>query len=83
MLFVGDNLYADVHGAQRCGMRAVHFLPAVRGSAVAPEIAHGLEIVPDATVRTLQDVLGIVATMELSGQRPEVSGKGSRDRAPH
>jgi len=26
-LFVGDNLYVDVHGAQRAGMRAVHFIP--------------------------------------------------------
>jgi putative hydrolase of the HAD superfamily len=63
MMFVGDNLYADVHGAQRCGMRAVHFVPAVRGSAVAPEIDHGLEIVPDATVFALPDVLAVIATI--------------------
>ena len=36
MVFVGDNLYADVHGAQRCGMAAVHFIPPKRGTAVAP-----------------------------------------------
>jgi putative hydrolase of the HAD superfamily len=60
MMFVGDNLYADVHGAQRCGMRAVHFIPKVRGTAVAPDIAHGLEIVPDATVRDLRDIVGLV-----------------------
>jgi len=34
MLFVGDNLYVDVHGAQSAGMRAVHFVPRVRGTAV-------------------------------------------------
>jgi len=60
MMFVGDNLYADVHGAQRCGMRAVHFIPKVRGTAVAPDIAHGLEIVPDATVSDLRDIVGLV-----------------------
>ena len=60
MMFVGDNLYADVHGAQRCGMRAVHFVPAVRGSAVAPDIEHGLEIVPDATVTDLRAIVPLV-----------------------
>jgi putative hydrolase of the HAD superfamily len=60
MMFVGDNLYADVHGAQRCGMRAVHFVPAVRGSAVAAEIDHGLEIVADATVTDLRAILALV-----------------------
>jgi putative hydrolase of the HAD superfamily len=56
MLFVGDNLYADVHGAQRCGMRAVHFDPPVRGTAVAPPFQHDLTIVPDATIRDLRDL---------------------------
>jgi putative hydrolase of the HAD superfamily len=60
-LFVGDNLYVDVHGAQRCGMRAVHFVPSVRGTAVAPHVEHGLEIVPDATIRDLRELLGIDA----------------------
>src|SRR6185369_9223118 len=27
MMFVGDNLYVDVHGAQSRGMRGVHFKP--------------------------------------------------------
>ena len=58
-LFVGDNLYVDVHGAQRCGMRAVHFVPAERGTAVAPHVEHGLEIVPDATIGDLRELLGI------------------------
>jgi putative hydrolase of the HAD superfamily len=60
MMFVGDNLYADVHGAQRCGMRAVHFIPALRGSAVAPHVDHGLEIVPDATVTSLRAIMSLV-----------------------
>ena len=67
MMFVGDNLYADVHGAQRCGMRGVLFIPKVRGTAVAPDIAHGLEIVPDATVTDISDVLRVVETMNDEG----------------
>jgi HAD superfamily hydrolase (TIGR01509 family) len=61
-MFVGDNLYVDVHGAQRCGMRAVHFIPPVRGTAVAPHVEHGLEIVPDATIYDLRELLGTLAS---------------------
>lgn len=60
MVFVGDNLYVDVHGAQRCGMTGVHFVPPVRGEAIAPHIEHGLEITPDATVTSLREVLDLV-----------------------
>jgi putative hydrolase of the HAD superfamily len=60
MMFVGDNLYVDVHGAQRCGMRGVHFVPPVRGTAIAPPVDHGLEIVPDARVTDLRDLLHVV-----------------------
>jgi putative hydrolase of the HAD superfamily len=63
MVFVGDNLYADVHGAKRCGMRAVHFDPPVRGTAVAPHIEHGLEIVADARVTSLGDLVPIIERM--------------------
>lgn len=56
LVFVGDNLYVDVHGAQRCGMRAVHFDPPVRGTAVAPPVEHDLTIVPDATIRDLREL---------------------------
>ncbi|HEX8411389.1 MAG TPA: HAD family hydrolase [Thermoanaerobaculia bacterium] len=56
LLFVGDNLYVDVHGAQRCGMRAIHFDPPVRGTAVAPPVEHGLAIVPDARVTSLREL---------------------------
>jgi putative hydrolase of the HAD superfamily len=60
MLFVGDNLYVDVYGAQRSGMKAVHFQPPVRGTAVAPAVEHTLEIVPDATVQSLRELLAVI-----------------------
>ena len=60
MMFVGDNPYVDVHGAQRCGMRGVHFDPPTRGTAVAPAVEHGLEIVPDARVTRLADLLTVL-----------------------
>jgi FMN phosphatase YigB (HAD superfamily) len=46
----------DVHGAQRCGMRAVHFDPPVRGTAVAPPFEHELTIIPDAVIRDLREL---------------------------
>ncbi len=67
ILFVGDNLYVDVHGAQRCGMRAVHFDPPQRGTAVAPPVEHGLEIAPDARVVRLADLLLVVERMKAEG----------------
>ncbi|HYK02724.1 MAG TPA: HAD family hydrolase [Thermoanaerobaculia bacterium] len=63
LVFVGDNLYVDVHGAQRCGMRAVHFEPPVRGTAVAPPFDHGLEIVADARVTSLRELIGVVEVL--------------------
>ena len=57
MMFVGDNLYVDVHGAQRLGITGVHFDPPTRGTAIAPPFEHGLEIVPDATIRDLRELL--------------------------
>jgi putative hydrolase of the HAD superfamily len=61
MMFVGDNLYVDVHGAQRCGMTAVHFVPPQRGTAIAPPVDHGLEIVPDATITDLRELEDVIA----------------------
>ena len=58
--FVGDNPYADVHGAQSCGMKAVLFVPAERGTAVAPHVDHGLHIVPDATVHDLRELVKLI-----------------------
>ncbi|MFP5245051.1 MAG: HAD family hydrolase [Thermoanaerobaculia bacterium] len=63
LVFVGDNLYVDVHGAQKTGMRGIHFEPPVRGTAVAPHIDHGLEIVPDARVTFLPDILEVIGAM--------------------
>jgi len=60
MMFVGDNLYVDVHGAQRLGMTAVHFDPPTRGTAIAPPVDHGLDIVPHATIRDLRELLDVV-----------------------
>lgn len=56
IVFVGDNLYVDVHGAQSCGMRAIHFDPPLRGTAVAPAVDHQLVIQPDATISDLHDL---------------------------
>jgi len=64
MVFVGDNLYADVHGAQSCGMRAVHFDPPNRGTAVAPHVEHGLEIVADARVTTLEELVRVIESFD-------------------
>ncbi len=60
MMFVGDNLYADVHGAQRVGMRGVWFDPPTRGTAVARAVEHGLEIVADARIHRLIDLLAVL-----------------------
>lgn len=63
MVFIGDNLFVDVHGAQQCGMRGVHFVPHRRGSAVAPHFEHGLEIEPDATITDLRQVPDVVESI--------------------
>ncbi len=63
MMFVGDNLYVDVYGAQRCGMRGVHFVPAQRGTAVAPPVELDFKITPDATIYTLTELPGIIERM--------------------
>ena len=61
MMFVGDNLYVDVHGAQRLGMTAVHFDPPTRGTAIAPPFEHGLDIVPHATIHDLRELLDVIS----------------------
>jgi putative hydrolase of the HAD superfamily len=67
MMFVGDNPYVDVHGAQRVGMKGVHFDPPTRGTAVAPAVEHGLEIRPDAHITSLVELLRIIKTMNDEG----------------
>jgi FMN phosphatase YigB (HAD superfamily) len=65
MVFVGDNLYVDVYGAQQCGMRAIHFTPAQRGLAVATrDPLPDLEIRPEATIRTLAELPAVVADLQ-------------------
>lgn len=63
MVFIGDNPYVDVHGAQRAGMHGVLFVPPVRGTAVAPHVEHGLEIVPSAIVTSLRELPGVIETL--------------------
>jgi putative hydrolase of the HAD superfamily len=75
MLFVGDNLYVDVHGAQQCGMRAIHFFPPVRGTAVAPLVEHDLEIVPDAVIRDLRDLPGAIGALASGGEQSANGGR--------
>jgi putative hydrolase of the HAD superfamily len=70
MLFVGDNLYVDVHGAQQCGMRTIHFVPSIRGTAVAPEANHDLSIEPDATVRDLQELVAVIEALSARHSAP-------------
>jgi putative hydrolase of the HAD superfamily len=60
MLFVGDNLYADVYGAQKCGMAAVHFVPPQRGTAVAPPVDHDHVIEPAGTIHDLRDLVPLL-----------------------
>lgn len=60
MMFVGDNLHADVWGARRCGMKAVHFTPAARGLAFAPPVVMDEEVIPDATIERLSDLIPVV-----------------------
>lgn len=60
IVFVGDNPYVDVHGAQSCGMFAVHLDRADRGMAVAAPVDHGLDIVPDATITELSQLVPLL-----------------------
>lgn len=69
MMFVGDNLYVDVHGAQRCGITAVHFIPPKRGEAVAPDVDHGLTIDPHATIRDLRELPAVVDALSAGLRR--------------
>jgi putative hydrolase of the HAD superfamily len=55
-VFVGDRLFDDVWGAQNVGMRAVH----IPHSAIpAVQVGH-TEGVPDATVRRLSELPGLI-----------------------
>ena len=56
VIFIGDNLYADVWGAQQAGMRAVHFDNPARGQAIGPRTRHVETIAPEATIRSLREL---------------------------
>jgi len=53
-LFVGDNVVADIAGAQGAGMRAI-----LRVNQPAPNLLSGL-ILPDAAINTFQELLWLV-----------------------
>lgn len=59
-VFVGDNLHVDVVGAQLVGMRAVHFDPPVRGTAVAPAPLEPGEVMADARITSLRELPGVL-----------------------
>ena len=75
MMFVGDNLYVDVHGAKSCGMFAVHFIPPQRGTAIAPPVDHGLEIVADATITHLRQLSDFCDVAHASGGAAEARSR--------
>lgn len=87
ILFVGDNLYVDIHGAQRCGMTAVHFVPPARGIAVAPPVDHDLVIEPQATIRDLRELLPIIDALNgpspSPGPEPALSARAAQVEGGH
>jgi putative hydrolase of the HAD superfamily len=60
MAFVGDNLHVDVAGAQGVGMRAVHFDPPTRGTAVAPPPASPGTVIADARIVSLRELPAVL-----------------------
>jgi putative hydrolase of the HAD superfamily len=60
MMFVGDNPFADVWGAQQCGMTAVHFDPATRGMAVGAATREDYVLDPHPRINGLRELLPIV-----------------------
>jgi putative hydrolase of the HAD superfamily len=60
MAFVGDNLHVDVAGAQAVGMRAVHFDPPTRGTAVAPAPASAGTVIADARIVSLRELPAVL-----------------------
>jgi putative hydrolase of the HAD superfamily len=64
IVFVGDNLYADVWGAQQAGMRAVFFDNPARGQAIGPRTREVGTIEPDATIRSLRELPRVLEEWE-------------------
>lgn len=63
VVFVGDNLYCDVYGAQQCGMTGIHFNPEEKGLAVAPPTTRRFDVIPDATIERLQELPPLIAEL--------------------
>lgn len=59
--FIGDNREADVFGAASCGMFAILFERATKGTAFAPESGRGRSCQPHATITTLRDLPAMFA----------------------
>lgn len=53
-IYVGDSLYFDVWGAQQAGLRGVWIEQAHRW------LPEGLQVTPDATIRTLPELIEVV-----------------------
>lgn len=60
MMFVGDNLFADVWGAQRCGIEAVHFAPPTRGNAVGQPTHDDWELREYSKVEHLGELVSLL-----------------------
>jgi putative hydrolase of the HAD superfamily len=63
VVFVGDRLWDDVHGAQSAGMRAV----LVPHSDIPEHQRVAVDVTPDATVGRLLDVLDVVRRWNAAG----------------
>jgi len=63
MAFVGDNPFADVWGAQQCGMTAVHFDPATRGMAVGAATREDYELKPHERISRMGDLVAIIEAL--------------------
>lgn len=62
LVFVGDHPWVDVSGARQFGMRAVHFVPPVRGNAFAPDVE--FELLPaDAVISDLRELRLVIEAM--------------------
>ena len=68
--YVGDSLYFDVWGAQQAGLRSVWI------EQPDPWLPDGIEVTPDATIRTLPELPGIVREWNAV---PDASRAGKRE----
>ena len=71
VVFVGDRLFDDVHGAQALGMRTVY----VPHSDIPPEQRGHTEGEPDAVVHRLSELVGVIDGW-LGSAGPGQSGEG-------